>query len=75
MHPSHYRCTHHNKPEYFAAHMANPLVASSDIVVHLEGFVDDQQYLWFALVSTSWTNAWRRRPKLTRLVMPHTMVP
>lgn len=38
--------------------MVNPLVANTDAVLHLEEFVRNQEYLFLALVSTTWKKMW-----------------
>ena len=68
------RCTPCKKQVYYAAAMAKPLV-SKDVILNLAGFVDDEQYLFFASVSTAWKEAWGLRPKVTRAVTPYTTVP
>lgn len=48
---------------------ANPLSAGVDVTSYMAEFVDDDQYLWFALVSRGWRVAWgQRRPKTTRAI-------
>lgn len=56
------------------ATMDNPLVEKADVVFHLSEFVNDQQFLFFALVCSSWRRAWRERPTATKAVTLDTSV-
>lgn len=49
----------------------SPLDSSLEIVGDVASWVEDSQYLFFGLVSTTWRGAWRR-PPLTTPVTPHT---
>ena len=56
-------------------HNYNPLDNNVDLVGEVAGWFDAHQYLFFALVSTTWKNAWqqqRQRPRLTRAVTANT---
>lgn len=56
--------------------MENPLSTGADITSYLAEFVDDEQYLFFAMVSREWRVAWgQRRPKVTRAVTSDTTLP
>lgn len=53
----------------------HPLVTNMDILRTLAGIIDDEEYMFFALVSTGWRNAWAAdRPRVTRAVSAHCTV-
>lgn len=56
--------------------MDNPLLEGGDITSYLAEFVDDNQYLYFALVCRGWRTAWgRRRPAVTKALTTHSTGP
>lgn len=53
----------------------HPLVTNMDILCTLADMVNDEEYLFFALVSTGWRKAWAAdRPRTTRTVSAHCTV-
>lgn len=55
--------------------VVNPLEENADVVFHLSEFVDDNQFIFFALVCSSWRQSWRKRPTVTKAVTVDTSVP
>lgn len=52
----------------------NPLTANGDIIAHMAEFVDDQDFLFFALVCKRWKKVWGQRPTNTMALTPATSV-
>lgn len=54
--------------------MEHPALSNADILHNLLGFVDANQYIFFAPVSTTWRAAWglQQRQTVTRFANPHT---
>lgn len=54
--------------------MENPLMEGGDITSYLLEFVDDNEFLFFALVSRGWRTAWGRRPTVTKALTTYSTV-
>lgn len=46
----------------------NPLTSNMDVICGLANFVEDAQYLYFAVVSRKFKAAWGKRPTETSIV-------
>lgn len=57
MHLTCHRFTTLTTQAHCTALMTNPLVTNADVILHLANFVDDEHYLFFAPVSTTWNMA------------------
>lgn len=51
-----------------------PCTTNVDVITHVSGFVDDKDFLFFALVCKTWKNVWGQRPTNTKAVTPTTSV-
>lgn len=54
--------------------MKNPLLEGVDITSYLAEFVEENRYLFFALVSRGWRTAWGRRPTVTKALTTDSSV-
>lgn len=52
--------------------MESPAMTSQDMLGWLLEFVSEEQFLFFAPVSSSWKAAWGQRPTLTRFLTEDT---
>ncbi|CAM9945760.1 unnamed protein product, partial [Hapterophycus canaliculatus] len=52
----------------------NPFDTKVDIVSCLADYVQDEDHLFFASVSTLWNEAWGQRPRVTQAITNHTTV-